>query len=75
MSVIGKTFICGNCKTGVKLSSEGTSFKCPNCNTINTISSNPVQAVPVDKTKAAIDSVRLIMAIILIVVGLYYMFK
>jgi predicted RNA-binding Zn-ribbon protein involved in translation (DUF1610 family) len=32
-----KTFICGSCRSNVKLITEGTFFVCPNCNTKNDI--------------------------------------
>jgi LSD1 subclass zinc finger protein len=37
MGNINKTFICGSCRSNVKLISEGTFFVCPYCQTKNTI--------------------------------------
>jgi DNA-directed RNA polymerase subunit RPC12/RpoP len=36
-SVINKAFTCVNCKAQVTLNSQGTSFKCPECATLNLV--------------------------------------
>lgn len=40
MSNINKSYVCGKCNTSVTLSSDGTSFVCPNCQAVNSIASS-----------------------------------
>ena len=75
MSVTGKTFMCYNCKKGVTLSSVGQTFVCPHCQKTNTLPAENTTAVQVDKTKATIDGIRALIAIGLVIMGLYYFFK
>jgi Zn finger protein HypA/HybF involved in hydrogenase expression len=68
MTVIGKTFNCGNCKKAVTLSSEGTSFVCPHCGTTNSLSAP-------DTTAAGIAFVKIIIAIGLIASAIWAWMK
>jgi len=71
MSVIGKVFNCGNCGTAVTLKSEGTSFICPNCKTNNAL---PV-TVAQTPAQSNVAMIRLIIAIALVLFGLYIFFS
>ncbi len=69
MDYIGKKYNCGKCQTEVTITSEGPTFICPNCKTRN--------AIPgaVDKADAAATIIRLIVALALIGVALWALFK
>lgn len=67
MSVIGKTFKCGNCQHDVTLSSEGSHFICPNCQTKNSL---PVS--PSNEKKTTFTGIFIIG---LIIYGIYSLFS
>ena len=69
MDFIRKKYNCGKCQNEVTITSEGSTFICPNCKTKN--------AIPgaVNTTDATIALIRLIVALGLIAVAIWALSK